>query len=150
MDFVFFGLTFILMGVRSPTVLRLGVLILSFILSLSLFIKFTRWFRFVLFLLYIGGIIVIIIYFSTLIPNQVIRLKKEGYFSLLFIIGLIGVLFSNNLGLKRVGGSIVDRVALYEGGTIYLSLGLLVFLFVLIVLVVVVTRFFGAPLRPLK
>lgn len=149
MGLVFIGLVFLLMGVRSPTILSLGALTLALLLRVSLVLVFRSWFRFVMFLLYIGGIIVVIIYFSTLVPNQQLKFRM-GW---LLVMGLVRVFLFRKVQLFEevlvsTGG--VESLSFYERGNLYISLCLLVFLFILIVLVVSVTRFFGAPLRPLN
>ena len=150
MDLLFVGGVFLLMGVGSPTVLSLGTLRLALILRMRIIMKYRRWFCFVLFLLYIGGIIVIIIYFSTLIPNQRFNFNLEGLvlFCLVGIVLIKMLVGERNIFCFRLNG--VDRLSLYERGNIYISIRLLVFLFVLMVAVVIVTNFCGGPLRPLR
>lgn len=41
---------------------------------------FSRWFGFIIFLIYIGGILVIFAYFTAIQPNQEIRIKTSFFF----------------------------------------------------------------------
>lgn len=55
---------------HSPHVLGLCLLIFTRIAALVVTISTSSWFRYILFLVYVGGLLVIFAYFTALAPNQ--------------------------------------------------------------------------------
>ena len=130
----------------TPLLLGLWILLIAIITSLIVGIISTSWFGFIVFLIYIGGILVIFVYFAAIQPNQCIS------FSL--IIGLTSyitviIIFINTS--KRINLIIMEEIilsSLYR----YIRIPLLGFLgivlFFALVAVVKVSVMIQGPLRP--
>ena len=73
----------------TPLALGLWVLILSISISFLTRLMYSSWFGFILFLIYIGGILVIFAYFVSIQPNQQFSLKNSFFFSFLVFINLV-------------------------------------------------------------
>jgi len=73
----------------TPLALGLWVLILSISISLLTSLIYSSWFGFILFLIYIGGMLVIFAYFVRIQPNQQFSLKNSFFFSFLVFINLL-------------------------------------------------------------
>jgi NADH-ubiquinone oxidoreductase chain 6 len=71
-----------------PLSLGLWILILSISISVLIRTSFSRWFGFIIFLIYIGGILVIFAYFVAIQPNQQFNLKTPTFFLVLCIFNL--------------------------------------------------------------
>ena len=83
---------------RSPFYIRLSVIIVSFSFGLSLVFYGASWFFFSLVIIFLGGIIVVFVYASSLGRNFVITFLVSNKF-LVVVISisvLIVILFSNN------------------------------------------------------
>jgi len=63
-----FGLTVVV--ANSPIILGLWILLMSIIIAVLCGSLFFSWFGFIIFLIYIGGILVIFAYFVAIQPNQ--------------------------------------------------------------------------------
>ena len=130
----------------SPLALGLWILLLSIRISFLIRLIFSSWFGFILFLIYIGGILVIFAYFVSIQPNQQFELKKSLMFR-----GLVFVnLFINNYIIT------VDLFtnihwwinSLFNLSNLRVVILLGFILFLALVIVVKITTFIIAPLRP--
>lgn len=137
----------------TPTPITLGALILILAFQLSLYIALisSTWFAFLLFLIYIGGLLVIFSYFIALSPNHPISLTQP--ISLFFI-----TLFTSLLILS-ITLPILSPLAIYKPHFTSLlnlfttkNLPLLLFLtlilFFALILVVKIRLRSSGPLRP--
>lgn len=123
----------------------MGVLVLSMSLLVSvILIKLRRWFGLILFIIYVGGILVIFAYFLALCPNVVIRLGPMVGVSL-----LVALMMGRSFFFSHVSSSVeIGDVYLKSNFITYLVLG--VCLFLAIVRVVKVSGRRSGALRPLN
>lgn len=132
--------------------LNLGLWILFTALFISLFISTTTstWFRLLLFLIYIGGILVIFAYFIAISPNQEIRIIPITLMALT-ISSIIIYLFYSTIPIfsryRTTTKSLSPRPLFFEINIIILSTLAIVLLLALILVVKVSRRSIG-PLRP--
>jgi NADH-ubiquinone oxidoreductase chain 6 len=73
--------------ISTPLGLGLWILILALIVATSITVSISAWFSFILFLIYIGGLLVIFAYFVAIRPNKKINLLSP------FLIPIIGLTF---------------------------------------------------------
>jgi len=83
----------------NPLSLSLFILFFRILLSVNLGIICYSWFSFIVFLIYVRGIIVIFSYFVVLQPNQRFNLIYFFFFFFFFLIILIVYYFGRRLGL---------------------------------------------------
>lgn len=70
------SITLTIILANSPLTLGLWILIIALIISFNIGFNISSWFAFIIFLIYIGGILVIFAYFSALSPNQPLEIAK--------------------------------------------------------------------------
>jgi NADH-ubiquinone oxidoreductase chain 6 len=131
----------------NPLSLGVVILLTALILALNYSLTLTSWIAFLIFLIYVGGMLVIFAYFVALTPNQqtneVLLLPSIS----VFIITII-ILISSNSAIKISQSSIKNTNTFYLPDNLQLLLILaLILLFTIIVVVKLVTNNKG-PLRP--
>lgn len=137
-----------LLTIRSPMLTRLIVILLSLIVGFNIQINLFSWFGFIIFLLYVGGILVVFLYFSSLLPNQ----KPLSILRpLVFTISLLLFSFLPSLKAKAITipSSGVENIILYSNNSYPLRLFIIVFLLILLIIVVKLTHNSKIPLRPI-
>ena len=142
--------------VSSPLVLGFLILVLSLLVGYFCCLTYLGWFRFTLFLIYVGGILVIFSYFLAIQPNQKFSITEYGI--LFFILGNLIWHLSSLTEQDYYNDFIVES---FYSGVWFVSLlfsryNLIVFillgfvLFLALVSVVKVTNSENSPLRPFK
>jgi len=131
---------------RSPIILGFWILILSIIVSLLCRSIFFRWFGFIIFLIYIGGILVIFSYFVAIQPNQHINIKTPFFYFILAIFNLPINAYPIIIDLFNVYNWWISSIFYINNISILIILGFILFL--ALVRVVKVTIINVAPLRP--
>lgn len=132
----------------SPLALGLWILILSLSVSIIIRCLFSSWFGFILFLIYIGGMLVIFAYFVRIQPNQQFGLKRSFIFRFLVFINLCS---NNYIILIDLFSDInwwINSLFNINNLRVVLLLGFVLFL--ALVMVVKITALIMAPLRPYK
>ncbi|YP_010718648.1 NADH dehydrogenase subunit 6 (mitochondrion) [Liolophura japonica] len=151
---------FILPMVSQPLSMGSLILINSFMISICVFFESGSWFGFILFLIYIGGLLVMFAYVTALTPNLVFKKGslKFGFFLMYFfwvslflcssVVGIPGEVES--LSLLWEGGYHKQGMSLFSffGGMTASGL-VLILLFILLCVVKVCYKSKGA-LRPYK
>ena len=137
------------------TPLSLGIWILLFSLTIALLVRsfISSWWGIVLFLIYVGGLLVIFAYFRAVTPNQQWELLPLVIFSFLLVI----ILWLNNdlffspdpvLSFNYSYSSSYTPTKITESANIILYLTLASILFLALIIVVKISRLTSGPLRP--
>lgn len=141
-----FGLTFFF--VNTPISLGFWILLISLFISITYGSYTLSWFGFIIFLIYIGGILVIFSYFAAIQPNQDIGVFNSMFYFLLFY-QFIPVncccFFLDNF---KVNYWWIRSIFNYFNIPILEFLGLVLFLALISVVKISINRV--APLRPFK
>lgn len=150
---VLFSLLVLIPIIVQPLRIGLVIILISVILRGLVGLIFVSWFGFLLFLIYVGGLLVIFAYVIVLIPNSYFFSKNIVIYFLLTFLTIIIIfyirynfLFVNNRGLI-IQDSAQLLVSDYSC-VVYLFLALV--LFFALVVVVKVCYFHGGPLRPFQ
>ncbi len=133
----------------SPLSLGLWILILALLISFNTSISISSWFGLVIFLIYIGGMLVIFAYFSALSPNEPIEASKimlSILFSTFFLMLLSLKVFSLNLS-QSIFLSLFPITFLYLFWNIPILIFLAVVLFFILVAVVKIASINRGALR---
>ena len=138
------GISFVF--IRTPICLGFWVLIFSLFASIFCGSFYISWFGFIIFLIYIGGILVIFSYFAAIQPNQDVIINKPFFY--FFFIYLILPLNFSSFSIDLFGyTSWWVRCIFYPVNIIcIILLGLSLFLALISVVKVTITSF--SPLRP--
>nr|YP_010444624.1 NADH dehydrogenase subunit 6 [Haplodiplatys aotouensis]UTI38887.1 NADH dehydrogenase subunit 6 [Haplodiplatys aotouensis]UTI38900.1 NADH dehydrogenase subunit 6 [Haplodiplatys aotouensis] len=147
-----------IMGVH-PLSMGLMLLLQTFLISLilGLYMHFF-WLAYILFLVFLGGVLVMYMYVVSLASNEVFLLKK---FSLLLSLGLGGTIWLIMMSMDDLNGvslelldysggsyySLVSIMKMYSYPTCYLTLFLALYLLLVLVSVVKVVDLGVGPLR---
>nr|YP_010545669.1 NADH dehydrogenase subunit 6 [Acanthopleura loochooana]UYG48465.1 NADH dehydrogenase subunit 6 [Acanthopleura loochooana] len=85
---------FILLMVSQPLSIGGLVLISSFMMSICVFFDGGSWFGFILFLIYIGGLLVMFAYITALTPNLVFKVGYSGFVFFMMYFFWMGLFFT--------------------------------------------------------
>ncbi len=145
---IFFSIPFC----SRPITLGIWVFIASFILSCLLTTLSINWFGMILFLIYIGGILVIFSYFVAIEPNQHLEVIK--IFTILILTTTIIIILlphptSNNGFIKFIEQEAPLRIILSHNNT-FILLFLVILLFLTLIVIVKISFRNKSPLRPFK
>lgn len=155
---IILGSSILFFLMNQPLSIGLRLLLLSIFVSIFLGIVVSRWIGYVLFLVYVGGLLVIFGYIAVCSPNVLysrnLIIRSIGFASALLFIVFVFIYGLNEFIVR--GGREVYRVEIYGGActhlyayrriSIILFLGLVLLLTLLAV--VKVCYFFRGPLRP--
>nr|YP_009538166.1 NADH dehydrogenase subunit 6 [Tacola larymna]AYN60948.1 NADH dehydrogenase subunit 6 [Tacola larymna] len=153
--------------INHPFAMGLMILIQTlFICMLSGMLINTYWFSYILFLVFLGGLLVLFIYVSSIASNELfkIHLINKSYFMFLFIILFSSFLLKYNLFWMNF--SFNDEMnnffndylffnneynfnlsKLYNKYTYLLMLMMIIYLFITLIAIVKITNIFFGPLR---
>nr|YP_010414763.1 NADH dehydrogenase subunit 6 [Mocis undata]URT60117.1 NADH dehydrogenase subunit 6 [Mocis undata] len=157
-----------MMFLNNPLSMGLMILIQTLLVcTLSGMLIKTYWFSYILFLTFLGGLLVLFIYVSSIASNELFKpsfnTKIMMMISLLFIF-LIQFLFMNNLywmnfsfnsdmnnffslSLFMNNDNKINLSKLYNNQTFMIMLMLIIYLFITLIAVVKITNIFYGPLR---
>nr|YP_010417070.1 NADH dehydrogenase subunit 6 [Lacera noctilio]USC54657.1 NADH dehydrogenase subunit 6 [Lacera noctilio] len=166
-----FLITFIslfMMFLNNPLSMGLMILLQTLLICLlsGMLIK-TYWFSYILFLTFLGGLLVLFIYVSSIASNELFKPSfntKLFMIFFLFVFILIQFLFMNNLywmnfsfnsdmnnfislSLFMNNENKINLSKLYNNQTFMIMLMLIIYLFITLIAVVKITNIFYGPLR---
>lgn len=136
----------------SPLVLGLWVLTTATILAAFVAIRCSRWFGLILFLIYVGGILVIFSYFAAISPNQQVPISLLILALLSTFLILSTILFSQTTFFQfasyTASASQTIITYLYTPHIAPILVALACLLLLALILVVKIARRSEGPLRP--
>nr|AJK90711.1 NADH dehydrogenase subunit 6 [Papilio helenus] len=139
----------------------------SYYLSFIWNINYSYWFSYILFLVFLGGLLVLFIYVSSVASNEMFNMNyfMKNTMFLLFLMSLILSLqymynlnwlnFSINYEMKNLTNFFIffnnenkiNLTKLYNKQTYFLMMMLIIYLFITLVAIVKITNIFFGPLR---
>nr|YP_010326134.1 NADH dehydrogenase subunit 6 [Chrysopera combinans]UNP49257.1 NADH dehydrogenase subunit 6 [Chrysopera combinans] len=168
LSFLIFFTSFFMMFLNNPLSMGLMILFQTLLICLlsGMLIK-TYWFSYILFLTFLGGLLVLFIYVSSIASNELF--KPSFNTKIMFIISLsllilIQYLYMNNLFWMNFSFNSdmnifynlnmffnnennINLSKLYNNQTFYIMLMLIIYLFITLISVVKITNIFFGPLR---
>lgn len=140
--------TFTLYLASTPIILGANILVISLLLS-WVFAAFLRsWFAFLIFLIYIGGMLVIFAYFLALTPNQQISNFNTLPYVLISIVTFSVLTYTANIKIPIISNIYQGNTILYTSNTAPFLILLALILLLTIIIVVKLTGRSKGPLRP--
>nr|YP_009019864.1 NADH dehydrogenase subunit 6 [Helicoverpa punctigera]AHJ91283.1 NADH dehydrogenase subunit 6 [Helicoverpa punctigera]AZL93716.1 NADH dehydrogenase subunit 6 [Helicoverpa punctigera]AZL93729.1 NADH dehydrogenase subunit 6 [Helicoverpa punctigera] len=127
----------------------------------------TYWFSYILFLTFLGGLLVLFIYVSSIASNEMFKstfnLKKISLFLLMFLI-MIQFIYNNNMYWMNLSSNSdmnnfmelnfffnnenkINLSKLYNNQTFLIMMMLVIYLFITLIAVVKITNIYYGPLR---
>nr|YP_008475493.1 NADH dehydrogenase subunit 6 [Agrotis ipsilon]AGT18658.1 NADH dehydrogenase subunit 6 [Agrotis ipsilon]UIF93636.1 NADH dehydrogenase subunit 6 [Agrotis ipsilon]UTT74688.1 NADH dehydrogenase subunit 6 [Agrotis ipsilon] len=161
-------ISFFMMFLNNPLSMGLMILIQTLLTCLlsGMMIK-TYWFSYILFLTFLGGLLVLFIYVSSIASNEMfkpmINIKKICYFSLIMIM-MIQYMYMNNILWMNLSMNAdmnnfnemilffnnenkINLSKLYNNQTFLIMMMLVIYLFITLIAVVKITNIFYGPIR---
>lgn len=129
----------------SPLALGVTILLTAVGTALILALISTRWFGFITFIIYVGGMLVIFAYFAALQPNQ--QIIRWGWLltPIIIVIVLISTTKPHTLLILYIKPATTD---LYIISNLHVPLLLALILFLALIIVVKTSHAGEGPLRP--
>lgn len=142
---------------RHPVIIIVLIISQTIILCITVwfFIK-TRWFSYILFLIFLGGLIVLFIYITSLASNELIRLKIITLPNSIFIPIILVFFIIINVDFQEFKESgtrfLITKTFnfLYRWNNCILLTTSILYLFLTLVIVVKISNKFEAPLKTLS
>lgn len=139
--------------ISRPLIIALYVLCLALSLSVLVSLLINSWFAIFIFLIYVGGILVIFIYFSSLSPNQFLGYKSLIWIS--FIIFFMWIIFFVIVNPPLITQTIINPYSilfpitiLYFSPNLLILIALILILLLVLLAVVKITEATFGPIRP--
>jgi len=145
---IFSSLSFTIFIALNPVSLGVIILIIALLLAITFSYAISSWIAFLIFLIYIGGILVIFSYFVAIIPNQNLSIIHIILSIIVSIISLIVITKSLNINIPILSSHINNYRILYTQSNIYILIILACILLFTIIVVVKLTILSKGPLRP--
>nr|QGZ09963.1 NADH dehydrogenase subunit 6 [Eisenia nana] len=140
--------TFTLYLASTPIILGVNILIMSLLLSAVFSSFISSWFAFLIFLIYVGGMLVMFAYFLALVPNMQMGESNNMLYSLISFITLSTLFYFSNIKIPTITEMCQGNSLLYfKSAAPFLILLALILLFTMIIVVKLTTLSKG-PLRP--
>nr|YP_009753987.1 NADH dehydrogenase subunit 6 [Oeneis urda]QIT06527.1 NADH dehydrogenase subunit 6 [Oeneis urda] len=167
MSFMVIFLTIFMFFVNHPISMGLLILIQTLLICLLLGMLINSyWFSYILFLVFLGGLLVLFIYVSSIASNELMNfsLINKFNFTIPIMILLITILLKNNLNwlnlslnedmnnfintfLFSYNENNINLFKLYNEQTYLLMIMMIIYLFITLIAVVKITNIFFGPLR---
>nr|BDQ44088.1 NADH dehydrogenase subunit 6 [Amynthas yunoshimensis] len=132
----------------TPIMLGINILIMALLLSVTLASSMSSWYAFLVFLIYVGGMLVMFAYFLALAPNQQMPTKSNIIYVVATLIILMGVALVTDTEIFIPQEMNQNNTYLYSMGTAPILILLALILLLTMVIVVKLTNRSGGPLRP--
>lgn len=147
---IIISLCLIIILSNSPISLGLWVIMSTLIISSTISVLIPSWFSLTIFLIYVGGLLVIFAYFLSIQPNQQIKILKILFTLTLSALLLTPITMALNLPhtQEKTNYTIITEMLVPYNIQIFAFLALALFL--ALVAVVKVTKIYMGPLRPFK
>nr|ANC65497.1 NADH dehydrogenase subunit 6 [Hirudo verbana] len=138
-----------MMFVSTPIMMLMNILTLSMMLSYFTAIFYSNWFAYMIFLIYIGGMLIMFSYFVAISPNQIIQLSM--FTIILFFISMFLILFFYSLNsYMYIFNYESSYYMMYEVPYMYMLILLITLLLIIMLIVVKLVNCSKGPLRPFK
>nr|YP_009479345.1 NADH dehydrogenase subunit 6 [Sabethes belisarioi]AVV61081.1 NADH dehydrogenase subunit 6 [Sabethes belisarioi] len=161
-------ISFIFMQMKHPLAMGLMLLIQTCLISLimGIFTK-TFWFSYILFLIFMGGMLILFIYVTSLSSNEMfsfsIKLSILFLFSFIFSLFMMFIIdklitenFISNIEMNSLNNlsfmneDIISLNKMYNFPTNYITILLINYLFLTLLMTVKITKKNYGPLRPMN
>nr|WAO28741.1 NADH dehydrogenase subunit 6 [Megascolecidae sp. BS2]WAO28754.1 NADH dehydrogenase subunit 6 [Megascolecidae sp. BS7] len=132
----------------TPIMLGINILAMALLLSATLAASMSSWYAFLVFLIYIGGMLVMFAYFLALTPNQQMPTTSNILYMLVTLVTLTTVAIVTDMKISAPQEMYQDNTYLYSLSTASIIIMLALLLLLTMVIVVKLTSRSKGPLRP--
>lgn len=125
--------TLIMLFSTNPVKTSITILISAIIRFLLIFLtRRKRWYPIIYFLIFIGGILVLFIILSSILPNEPIKNNKLKFMAILRILSII---IGINIKTENINSRIQIKATLISRSRIYLLVGIILIYFFTFILI---------------
>nr|YP_009699969.1 NADH dehydrogenase subunit 6 [Leptaulax koreanus]QEK77362.1 NADH dehydrogenase subunit 6 [Leptaulax koreanus] len=154
-----FILTILLMWINHPLLLGLILFIqtLNICMFLTLF-SVSSWYSFILFIIMISGLLILLIYMTSLLPNFNLSIKLNKYFLLLSLLTILSfhkshmyeflTFYTNSWNYSMKFKILLNKYMNFPMN--YLFMLLMIYLFITMISSVLITGYKKGPIRSFK
>nr|QMS48898.1 NADH dehydrogenase subunit 6 [Haementeria acuecueyetzin] len=137
-----------MMTLKSPVIMAINILMLALLMSWTFSFFINSWYAYLIFLIYIGGMLIMFAYFVALTPNQQLKMKNyiNIFLSTFMLISISSYIVPNKLIMHQYNSFQVKE--LYNTINIpmlYTLIMLLLFIMLMITKMIYTSK---GPLRP--
>nr|BDQ43750.1 NADH dehydrogenase subunit 6 [Duplodicodrilus acinctus] len=132
----------------TPIMLGINILTMALLLSATLATSMSSWYAFLVFLIYVGGMLVMFAYFLALTPNQQMPTTSNILYTLMTMATLTIMLMATETKIFIPQVTYQDTAYLYSTNTAPILILLALILLLTMVIVVKLTNRSKGPLRP--
>jgi len=133
---------------NNPLTIILNILLMALLTSWIYGFILSSWYSFLIFLIYVGGILVIFAYFVALTPNQILKIKLYFLtFNITFLLLVIPFILGKKTPIVK-NFHYFDSIELYSSINLLLVFIIILLLLAIILLVVKIINTSKGPLRP--
>nr|YP_009144426.1 NADH dehydrogenase subunit 6 [Colias erate]AKJ25933.1 NADH dehydrogenase subunit 6 [Colias erate] len=164
---ILISMSFFMFFIKHPLMMGLFILFQTLIISLfiGLFLN-TYWFSYILFLVFLGGLLVLFIYVSSIASNEILKQSTSMKLNLLLILFfslLLSMFFNKNINMMNMFmnnemnnfnsmfifffENNINLSKLYDKHNYFLTMMLIIYLFITLIVVIKITNIFFGPLR---
>nr|YP_010492260.1 NADH dehydrogenase subunit 6 [Aporrectodea tuberculata]UWM94571.1 NADH dehydrogenase subunit 6 [Aporrectodea tuberculata]UWM94584.1 NADH dehydrogenase subunit 6 [Aporrectodea tuberculata]UWM94597.1 NADH dehydrogenase subunit 6 [Aporrectodea tuberculata]UWM94610.1 NADH dehydrogenase subunit 6 [Aporrectodea tuberculata] len=140
--------TFTLYLASTPIILGMNILMMSLLLSAAFASFMSSWFAFLIFLIYVGGMLVMFAYFLALTPNQQMANSNNIMYSLISLLTLSILTYVTGIKVPTLSEFTQGNSTLYLMNTAPFLILLALILLLTMIIVVKLTLRSKGPLRP--
>nr|QIZ12544.1 NADH dehydrogenase subunit 6 [Tonicina zschaui] len=155
------SISFFLPFMNHPLSMGLMILLNTIIISLSMFFQSSSWFGFILFLIYIGGLLVMFAYVTALVPNPTFKfnmmLKNFTVMMIFWLLLFTNVEFTSIPSWKNMEVNLHWEffynnfgASLFSLFNLNIIIGLVLILLFILICIVKICYFKKGPLRTFK
>nr|QFX74488.1 NADH dehydrogenase subunit 6 [Cryptopygus antarcticus travei] len=137
------------------------VLLMTFILSQTMIVCLiswlylsVSWFAFVLFLIFLGGLMVLFIYITSLASNEMMKIEAKNFLATLIFLASSLLMMSYFMNSQSTENSIFNSTtknffSMYSASASFLILASMIYLLLTLIVVVKISDKFNAPIKNL-
>nr|YP_010448469.1 NADH dehydrogenase subunit 6 [Codonobdella sp. B45A]UTS56340.1 NADH dehydrogenase subunit 6 [Codonobdella sp. B45A] len=132
--------------INNPILMAMNILIVAMLMSVLMSMMMSSWYAMLMYLIYIGGMMVMFSYFIALSPNQ--NLKTSQYFNTIlftFIMFMPAIITVNNILLHNQE---IKSYDLYMMDMKAITIMLILVLLMMLLVIVKMVKVSKGPLRP--
>nr|YP_008378746.1 NADH dehydrogenase subunit 6 [Brachycybe lecontii]AFR77043.1 NADH dehydrogenase subunit 6 [Brachycybe lecontii] len=149
LNMIFFLSILFLMNTH-PMLLGLITILVSFFMTMSIGLMMSSfWISYILFLIYLGAIMVLFIYMISLSPNEIFTKLNLSIIMMMFMMSIIIYLISSNLFSLNLSYAITMKFTkLFSMSMFLITLMMMIFLLFSLFAIMKITKFYQGPMRP--
>nr|YP_010713460.1 NADH dehydrogenase subunit 6 [Haemadipsa yanyuanensis]WDA96161.1 NADH dehydrogenase subunit 6 [Haemadipsa yanyuanensis] len=146
--FLIFGVSMNLFIISSPVMMLLMILFNSLLLSMIIAFNLSSWYAFLMFLIYIGGMLVMFSYFVAISPNQYIKMKLMLFSPVLIMLMLLlnSYIYGSTMSMNNLFFNFI--LMMYKNESNFCTLFLILLLMLMMLMVSKLMKLSKGPLRP--